>query len=107
MNKLKVFLAVMFTFTAVIRTTEVGQCGTRHHRYNGIKATFDIKNGAGVVVSRSQQCAANWPSLKDAIKEQLNDMQRAADENLVELKELKRLQKEAKELVGAEIGGDR
>jgi len=107
MKYIKLLLASMFTFTAVIQSTEVGSCGTRRHRYEGIRAHFLVKNAAGVVlVKDATECGANWPELKHAIQFDLKAMQTQWEAIAIEQSEDRRLAKEAKELVGAVIKGE-
>lgn len=106
MKLLKVLLSTMFLFSAVIRHTEVGTCGNRQHRFQGIRADYDVVNGAGKTVAEGIACESSWPSLESAIKFNLKQRQIIADYNLVEIAEHRRLVKEAKELVGAEVKGE-
>lgn len=106
MKMIKVLLSSMFVFTAVIKSAEVGICGTRHHSYHGVKANFDILNDNGTVVSHSYQCGTNWPEIKDGIQKQLREMQEQINEDQVEIREENRLKKVAKELVGVEVQGE-
>lgn len=106
MKLIKVLLSTMFLFSAVIRSTEVGTCGSRIHRFEGIRANYDVLNGAGTKVSEGTACEASWPSLESAIKFNLKQRQIIADYNLVEIAEHRRLIKEAKDVVGAEIKGE-
>jgi len=105
MKQLKVLLASMFVFTAVIRTSEVGECGFRH-RYDGIDVKYDIKNDAGRIIAQGEDCRATWPELQTAIKFALSTTQQRIDDIAKEQVETLRLRKAAKELVGAEVRGD-
>ncbi len=108
MMRLKVLLCSVFVFTAIIRSAEVGVCGPHNHRqYPGIKATFDVINEEHKIVSSSYQCGANWPDIKQGIKQQLDNIQEIHDQNAYIVETQKRLQGEAKELIGARIQGDR
>ena len=106
MNKLKVLLSAMFVFTAVIRTSEVGECHGRRRSYNGIHVTFIVNDEDGTTVSKGEECQANWPELERMIKFDLKQMQEQLDYNTAEHAELLRLRKAAKELTGAEVRGN-
>ncbi len=106
MKTLKLLLSSMFLFSAIIRHTEVGTCGGNSYHFQGIRADYDVLNGAGKTVAEGTACEANWPSLQTTIRMDLKQRQIVADYNLTEMREHRRLVKEAKELIGAEITGE-
>lgn len=107
MKLIKVLLACMFTFTAIIRSTDVGTCGSRRHRYQGILAHYDVRNAAGRIVDTDvTACGANWPEIKQSIKDDLQRRQMIVEEMAKANREERRLKEEAKDLVGAEVTGN-
>lgn len=106
MKLMKILLSSMFVFTAVIKTAYVGKCGTESRRYDGINVYFNVVNDDGTLVTHSQQCGANWPDIENGIRFQLQQIKIALVADELELNEHKRLVKEAKELVGAEVRGE-
>lgn len=103
MKLVKILMSSMFVFTAVIKSATVGWIESSGGSYTGICAEFNVLNQDNRVVSQGRQCATTWPEIQDGIKLKLQDMQEKVDQNILEIRELRRMTKVSKEIVGAVI----
>lgn len=106
MKLFKLLLSSMFVFIATVQKTEVGMCGGYKHHYEGINASFVVKDETGQVITYSSQCGANWIGIKKGIQYQLKTLQASIDADRRAIEENKQMIKESKEIVGAEVRGE-
>jgi hypothetical protein len=82
--------AVLFGFTAVIRSSEIKTVETRRYFGPRLCAQYDVLKD-GIKIDSNSTCGADWDSIERYIQYQLGQKQLAVDEANAEKAELRRL----------------